>query len=211
MFYLISIIFLLSLISLINNLSMKLQFASGGRLMIYLFGIIGVTIHEFSHYLFCIIFRHKVHEARFFAPNWQTGQLGYVKHSYNRNSLYQSIGQVFVSLAPMIVGTFIITFLYNLIGIESIGLKSMLNNPILLIKYITFVYIFICISSYMVCSVQDFANCISGIICISILLFICIFLFRGLFVMAIQGLILVLKLVLINLALSFLMFILVRR
>ena len=43
------IIPLLAIISIINNLSMKLQLASGGKIMIYMFGIIGIPIHEFSH------------------------------------------------------------------------------------------------------------------------------------------------------------------
>ena len=174
--------------------------------MVYIFGIIGVTVHEFSHFIFCLIFKHKVESVKFFKPNWETGTMGYVHHTYNVRSLYQSIGQVFVSLAPMIVGSSFIILLSRLFDISDIGLKSMFENPILMVKYITFIYIFICISSYMICSWQDFKNCFSGIVCIFICIIICIFLFPGMFVVIYNGLLFILKLVLINLFLSFLMF-----
>ena len=200
------IIPLLTLISLINNLSQKLQISSGGRMMVYIFGIIGVSVHEFSHYLFCKIFNHKVTDVKFFKPNWETGVMGYVHHTYNMHSLYQSIGQVFISVAPMIVGSSLIILLSKVFGVSSIGLKSIIENPILVVKYITFIYIFICISSHMICSFQDFKNCFIGIICIFVCIVICIFLFPGMFVAIYNGLLFILKLVLINLALSFLMF-----
>lgn len=200
------IIPLLIIISTINNLSMKLQLASGGKIMIYIFGIVGIPIHEFSHFLFCKIFGHKVTEAKFFSPNWETGVMGYIQHTYNRNNIFQSIEQVFISIAPMIVGTFLITLLYNAFDISSIGLQSIRNNPVLAVKCITFVYIFVCISSYMICSIQDFKNCFRGIIYTFVCIIVCIFLFPGIFVMAYNGLILVLKLTVINLALSTLMF-----
>ena len=200
------IIPLLIIISLINNLSLKLQLASGGKIMVYIFGIVGVTIHEFSHYLFCKIFGHKVSDAKFFKPNWETGILGYVHHTYNSRNIYQSIGQVFVSIAPMIVGSTLIILLSKLFGINDIGLRSIISNPLLVLKYITFIYIFICISSYMICSFQDFKNCFMGIICIFICIIICILLFPGVFQMIYNGLIFILKLVIINLGLSVLMF-----
>lgn len=202
------IIPLLAIISIINNLSMKLQLASGGKIMIYMFGIIGIPIHEFSHFLFCKIFGHKVTEAKFFSPNWETGVMGYIQHTYNRNNIFQSIGQVFISIAPMIVGTFLITILYNAFGISNIGLKSILDNPTLTIKCITFIYIFVCISSYMICSIQDFKNCFTGIVYTVVCIIVCMFLFPGVFAVAYNGLIFVLKLTIINLALSVLMFLL---
>lgn len=40
--------------------------------------------------------------------------LGYVRHSYNKNSLYQTIGNFFISIAPLIFGIIVIlTLLKN--------------------------------------------------------------------------------------------------
>ena len=202
---------LLTIISLINNLSQKLQLSSGGRIMVYLFGFIGVSVHEFSHYIFCILFKHKITEVKFFKPNWDTVVLGYVNHSYNTKSLFQSIGQVFISMAPMIVGSSLIILLSKAFDISSIGLKSILSNPLLGFKSMIFIYIFICISSYMICSLQDFKNCFKAVICTFIFILICILLFPGMFVAIYNGLLFILKLVLINLAFSFFMFLILTR
>ena len=123
LFEILMIVPLLILISLINNLSQKLQLSSGGRLMVYIFGIIGVTVHEFSHYLFCLIFQHKVTSDKFFKPNWETGVMGYVHHTYNIHNIYQSIGQVFISIAPMIVGSSLIILLSKLQMTTLVDLK----------------------------------------------------------------------------------------
>lgn len=179
--------------------------------MVYLFGFIGVSVHEFSHYIFCILFKHKITDVKFFKPNWDTGVLGYVNHSYNTKSLFQSIGQVFISIAPMIVGSSLIILLSKAFGISFIGLKSILSNPLLGFKSMIFIYIFICISSYMICSLQDFKNCFKAVICTFIFILICILLFPGMFVAIYNGLLFILKLVLINLAFSFFMFLILTR
>lgn len=202
---------LIILISFINNLSMKLQLSSGGKLIVHIFGIIGVPIHEFSHYIFCLMFRHHVDSVSFFSPNWENGQLGCVKHSYNKYSMYQRVGQVFISLAPMIVGTILLNILSNAFNIHDIGLKSMMENPNLILKYITFVYIFMCISSYMICSFQDFKNCFGEFICIIVCIFVCMLLLPGIFEAIYGALLMVLKLVMINFVLSFLMFFFIGR
>jgi len=175
--------------------------------MIYIFGIIGVPVHEFSHFIFCLLFGHKVNEVKLFSPNLQTGVLGYVTHSYNKKSIYQSIGQVFISIAPMIVGTFLISLLTKLFNIDSFSLKAVMSNPSLIYKYMIFIYIFMCISSHMVWSTQDIKNCFSGIIGTSILIVICILLFPNLFLLAFNALIIVAKFAVINLFISFLLFI----
>lgn len=179
--------------------------------MIYVFGIIGVPIHELSHYIFCLIFRHKVHKVKLFSPNFKTGVLGYVYHSYNKRSIYQSVGQVFVAIAPMIGGTFLILLLSKLFNIEGFDIKLVMQNPSLIFKYMIFIYIFMCISSHMVWSLQDIKSCFSGIVCISILTFICILLVPNIFNLIFDGLFIVMKLALVNLLLSFLFYLTMRK
>ncbi|MBE6367596.1 MAG: hypothetical protein E7052_06780 [Lentisphaerae bacterium] len=60
----------------------------------------GVMIHELSHALFCIIFRHQILEMKLFAPE-ADGTLGYVNHAYNKNSLYQRVGNFFIGTGPI--------------------------------------------------------------------------------------------------------------
>lgn len=62
----------------------------------------------------CVIFRHKIHEIRLFQIDRASGMLGYVSHSYNRKSLYQTVGNYFIGTAPIVVGTLVIYFLTRL-------------------------------------------------------------------------------------------------
>ncbi|MBO5851136.1 MAG: hypothetical protein J6R29_02250 [Clostridia bacterium] len=53
---------------------------------------------------------------RLFEPDLDTGVLGYVSHSYNKRNVYQVIGNYFIGVAPIVVGScFIYLMLYLLI------------------------------------------------------------------------------------------------
>lgn len=82
-----------------NSLRKSLAKIFGHQLYIYLTAP-GVVIHESSHALFCLIFRHKILEIKFFSPE-ANGTLGYVKHSFDPTSLYQRIGNFFIGTAPV--------------------------------------------------------------------------------------------------------------
>ncbi|SHI98756.1 hypothetical protein SAMN02745163_01177 [Clostridium cavendishii DSM 21758] len=70
-------------------------------------GLIGTPIHEIGHFLMCIIFGHTVTEVKLLRPKAckQDGVLGYVKHSFNKNSLYQNIGNFFIAIGPLVFGS----------------------------------------------------------------------------------------------------------
>lgn len=65
---------------------------------------IGTPIHELGHALMCLIFGHKIVDLKLLSINRADGTLGYVSHSYNRRSVYQSLGNFFIGLAPIISG-----------------------------------------------------------------------------------------------------------
>jgi uncharacterized membrane protein len=67
-------------------------------------GWIGTPIHELSHAVFCIIFRHPIKEIALFKPDKKTGCLGYVHHTYNRRNPYHVIGNFFIGAAPLFGG-----------------------------------------------------------------------------------------------------------
>ncbi|MBR6071593.1 MAG: hypothetical protein IKP77_02020 [Acholeplasmatales bacterium] len=100
------------IISLINKLFYKI--AGTSKAVIYTTGIIGTPIHELSHALFCIIFLHKITEMKLFQINSEDGTLGYVNHSYNRRNIYHIIGNFFIGVAPILVGTTILILLMKL-------------------------------------------------------------------------------------------------
>jgi len=100
----------------------------GRRLYLYLFGWLGVSIHELGHAAFCVIFRHRIVEMELFSPDSETGVLGYVRHKYNRRSVYQNIGNFFIGIGPLIFGTIIIYYVsYYLLGLDTLGAANEFN------------------------------------------------------------------------------------
>ena len=72
-------------------------------------GFLGIIIHELSHLILALIFRHGIQSIRLLKlphlhPNNASGDdlaLGYVNHTWNRHSLYQVIGNLFIGVAPI--------------------------------------------------------------------------------------------------------------
>lgn len=81
-----------------------------GRSRIYLNGWIGTPVHELSHALMCWVFGHKVIELKLFSPD-KDGRLGYVRHAFRRDSLYQRIGNFFIGVAPLFGGAAVLLLL----------------------------------------------------------------------------------------------------
>ncbi|MCC0738660.1 hypothetical protein [Clostridioides sp. ZZV14-5902] len=126
--------------SIIENLNNKFIFLSFGKTGVIVTGAIGTFIHELSHLIMCLIFMHKINSVKFFRPieSKNDGVLGYVNHSYKKDNIYQSIGNFFIGIAPIIGGIMMIIVLFRILLPDSyikitqnIDLKlyvSMINN-----------------------------------------------------------------------------------
>ena len=89
-------------------------------------GWIGTPIHELSHAAMCPLFRHKIQEIALFKPDRASGRMGYVKHSFNPKSHYQTIGGFFIGTAPLLGGALV---LYGLLWLAYPGAaRNALNN-----------------------------------------------------------------------------------
>ncbi|MBU7446717.1 MULTISPECIES: hypothetical protein [Lactiplantibacillus] len=70
---------------------------------------LGIIIHELSHLIVALIFRHGIHSVRLLKlprlhqvdDSDEAMALGYVNHTWNRHSLYQVIGNLFIGVAPI--------------------------------------------------------------------------------------------------------------
>ena len=94
-----------------------------------LFGWLGTIVHELGHAIFCLIFGHKITAIKLFDPDPATGILGYVEHSYNSKSLYQLVGNFFIGVGPILLGTAIIYLLsYLLLGLNPFQLAANFNS-----------------------------------------------------------------------------------
>lgn len=82
----------------------------GRNTFLMLFGWLGTFVHEGGHVLFCLLFGHRIIAVKWFDLTCQDGSLGYVRHSCDRNSLYQRIGLFFIGIGPILLGTVVIYY-----------------------------------------------------------------------------------------------------
>jgi|AntRauTorcE11898_2_1112593.scaffolds.fasta_scaffold01848_7 hypothetical protein len=81
---------------------------SSGKLDVILTGWLGTPVHELGHAFFCVVFAHRITAIKLYRPNAGDGSLGYVQHSYNSNSTYQKIGNLFIGAGPVILGAIVL-------------------------------------------------------------------------------------------------------
>lgn len=66
-------------------------------------GGLGIMIHEASHLLTALVFRHHIDGVKLLQfPSTDQQTLGYVRHSWNQHSKYQRLGNFFIGLAPVV-------------------------------------------------------------------------------------------------------------
>lgn len=96
-----------------NKNNQLIQRALGEKIIIFT-GFIGTVVHEVSHMIIALIFNHKIVKVELFRPRKykEDGILGFVKSTYNPNSIYQQVGNFFIGIAPMIFGTLTIWLLF---------------------------------------------------------------------------------------------------
>ena len=156
---------------------------------------LGTPVHEYSHALVALLFRHKINDIVLFSPDVRTGELGHVNHSYNPKSLYQSVGNFFIGLAPLIIGPLIlVVLLYILIPQGKEILNQLPNNynlfaslPAGIIKFFQllfsssnidsyrfwiFLYLSFCLASHLAPSKSDLKGAWRGGLVIIFWLFI---------------------------------------
>ena len=164
----------------------------GLKLYLILFGWLGTCVHESGHALFCVIFRHKINEMKFFKPDLDSGTLGYVNHSYNHKSLYQNLGNFFIGIGPIILGSIVIytatcLFLGEMIK-GSHGGGSAFENAVSLLsklfhfsnltnwKFYLFLYVSLSVGGAINLSIPDLKGAAKGFIVVIIILLLVNFL-----------------------------------
>lgn len=112
--YFVGVVYLVGfLIFLLNKLFYKLL--GGGRFVCYVTGLVGTPIHELSHALMCLLFGHRIVEIRLFRVDQKSGVLGYVTHAYSKRNLYHVLGNYFIGVAPILLGTAFLCLMMHLL------------------------------------------------------------------------------------------------
>lgn len=169
-----------------------------GRRGILLTAWIGTPIHELGHLLQCFIWGHRVIRVKLLLSNNTNGVLGYVEHQYNRNSIYQQVGNFFIGVGPIISGiTTLIVGMYLLVpqsfyslttliyqdgsfklgGVEeTFGVILALISGLFSLENVVnpffwiYVLLGICISSHIALSKQDMKGSARGLLAIYVVL-----------------------------------------
>ena len=99
-------------VALVELLFQKAVGRGLGRGVVIATSIVGTPIHEAGHAFFCLLFGHKITEAKFWQPpSKQNGVLGYVSHSYNKKNLWQNFGNLLIGLGPIGSGMAVISLI----------------------------------------------------------------------------------------------------
>ena len=108
------IIFLAAVMNFIARRNEILSYkVLGQKVYLNVFGWLGTSVHELGHAIFAILFAHKISEIKLFSPG-SGKSLGHVKHSYTRGNPYQTLGNFFIGLGPILLGSFLL-FLVTLL------------------------------------------------------------------------------------------------
>ena len=99
---------LIQFISQLTFRSMERAFGRG----VYLLAWLGTPIHELGHAFFCIIFGHRIADISLFRPDPVTGTLGYVYHKWNPRNPWHVLGNFFIGVGPMVLGSAVLFALF---------------------------------------------------------------------------------------------------
>lgn len=121
---------------------------------------LGTPIHELGHAVMCLIFGHKITDMKLLTINRADGTLGYVSHTYNQRSIYQTVGNFFIGIAPLISGIGVLFLCLHFLLPDSFKIfeaylkTSVLSKP----SELTFVKGFIDTSLVMLRNIFTFSN-----------------------------------------------------
>ena len=156
-------------------------------------GWLGTPVHELSHVVACLLFRHRVDEVALFQPDEKSGRLGYVRHSYRSKNWFEELGNPFIAMAPLIGGSLVLLILVKVFygdatSLQSISsadtaeanptglltaVSSVLGNVIRVehlatLKFWVFMYLVLCIGSHMAPSRTDYYGAGKGALMIGL-------------------------------------------
>ena len=189
-------VLLAALLQIVTTLLRTRWFELLGERSWTLLAMPGTIVHETGHALFCLLFRHKIEEMKLFAP-MPDGTLGYVRHTWEKRSLYQRAGNFFIGTGPVIFGTAVIIVVTawllpevrrelelpscHTLGDLAAGALSLtcrmireLFRPELWTKYRSYIWIVLTllIGSHITLSKSDLENAGSGALLLPLLLFL---------------------------------------
>lgn len=174
----------LTLISRWTNSSFR-QFRFPG-VGLYLFGVIGIPLHELCHAIFAKLFFHNIDSIKWFDPSGKGGSHGVVVHYYNDKNLYHRMGLFFIGMGPVLLAPLFLFGFYSFLVPNALHWQSLPHSPSALFisffqsllaasnwshwTFYLFLYLAICLTSQMELSSEDFKIARGGLFPIFVLL-----------------------------------------
>lgn len=100
-------------------------------------GLVLVPLHEISHLTACVLFRHKVTKVCLYNFKSNDGTLGFISHSWNSRSVYQSVGCFFIAIAPLITATAFVSAIMNYANITLPSISSVQIEQLSIFELVT--------------------------------------------------------------------------
>jgi len=139
----------------------------GRRLQLFLFGLPGTIVHEGSHVIACLLFRHRVHRVKWFDPQATDGALGSVEHSYDPSSAYQRVGTIVIGLAPLLAGAAVLLIAARLLlGVPVTRLADL--TDVAVGRWALFAYVSLSVGGSMHLSASDVRGTWRGVVTLGI-------------------------------------------
>jgi hypothetical protein len=171
---------------LTNNVFRQFRWPTLG---IYLFGWIGVPVHEFCHAFFCRVFFHQIQSIKWFDPKGSGGSQGSVTHTYQPWNIYQRVGHFFIGLAPVLLAPVLIAIAFLICVPTARSLSPALTEggvhggwafakaqmgaaTFRSVGFWIFVYIGFSIASQIELSTADLKQALTGVLPVSLVLLI---------------------------------------
>jgi len=139
----------------------------GRRLQLFLFGLPGTVVHEGSHVIACLLFRHRVHRVKWFDPQATDGALGSVEHSYDPSSAYQRVGTIVIGLAPLLAGAGVLLIAARLLlGVPVTRMADL--TEVAVWRWALFAYVSLSVGGSMHLSASDVRGTWRGVLTLGI-------------------------------------------
>ena len=152
-----------------QNVFQQFKFPKFG---LYVFGVIGIPIHELCHAVFAKIFFHDIKKIKWFDPRGKGNSYGFVHHHYNDKNFYHRVGLFFIGMGPVLLAPVFLFTAYHYLVPGAQPVKSVASITASLIDFrnlssigfYVFLYLTVCITSQMELSPDDFKIARGGIL-----------------------------------------------
>ena len=100
----------------------------GLKAYLYLIAWPGTLVHELGHAIFCSPFGHRIDKVRLLSFSTRNQSTGYVSHSYSGRNPWHLLGNFFISIGPLLLGSLVVILSLRYLAGVPVGPRRLLAN-----------------------------------------------------------------------------------